>query len=227
MLMVLVGAGTALLGLVGCFVPVLPGPLIAYVGLWALVAFGYPPSTAQLVIASVVLAVVTLIDYVLPSLCAKKFKCSGWGVFGCFVGSIVGLFFMPLGIILGPFLGTVAGELIAGKELSSSVRGGFGALLGFVLCLGLKIASVGLFAWWYFTRIPHASPEHGLFAAPITCDPVAHVYRPLAAPPPRTRLQDRPRDQVSARTNYCQLGATRHLNLNSSVGLPADAAFAA
>lgn len=149
-LMVLVGAVAALLGFIGCFVPVLPGPLIAYAGLWALVAFGYPPSTTQLAVATGVVVAVTVVDYVLPSLCAKKFKCSGWGVFGCFAGSVVGLFFMPLGIVLGPFLGTVAGELIAGKELSASVRGGFGALLGFVLCLGLKLAAVGLFAWWYF-----------------------------------------------------------------------------
>ena len=34
--------------------------------------------------------------------------------------------------------------------LMASVRGGFGALLGFVLCLGLKLVAVGLFAWWYF-----------------------------------------------------------------------------
>lgn len=94
--------------------------------------------------------------FMVRTLCAKKFKCSGWGVFGCFVGSVIGLFFLPLGIVLGPFLGTVAGELIAGRELSASVRGGFGALLGFVLCLGLKLAAVGLFAWWYFACLPHS-----------------------------------------------------------------------
>ena len=103
------------------------------------------------------LAAVTLVDYILPSFCAKRFKCSRWGVFGCFAGSIVGLFFLPLGIIFGPFLGTVAGELVAGKNLASSVRGGFGALVGFVLCLGLKLVAVGLYAWWYFARLPYSS----------------------------------------------------------------------
>ena len=106
---------------------------------------------------NLMLPVVTLVDYILPSVCAKRFKCSGWGVFGCFAGSIVGLFFLPLGIILGPFLGTIAGELIAGKNMAASVRGGFGALLGFVLCLGLKLAAVGLYAWWYFARLPYSS----------------------------------------------------------------------
>lgn len=152
-----IGGVAMLLGLIGCFVPVLPGPMIAYAALWVLYAFGCPLTTAQLVVGAVVLVVVTVVDYVLPSVCAKRFKCSGWGVFGCFAGSVVGLFFLPLGIVLGPFLGTMAGELIAGKNLAASVRGGFGALLGFVLCLGLKLAAVGLYAWWYFACLPYSS----------------------------------------------------------------------
>ena len=157
MLMLAIGLVAMLAGSLGCFVPVIPGPAIAYASLFVLFAFGCPPTTTHLVIGAGVLIVVTLVDYVLPSLCAKRFKCSGWGVFGCFAGSIAGLFFLPLGIILGPFLGTIAGELIAGKHLAASVRGGFGALLGFVLCLGLKLAAVGLYAWWYFARLPYSS----------------------------------------------------------------------
>lgn len=153
MILSLIGGLAAILGFIGCFVPVLPGPAIAYAALWVLVAMGHPPSTTRLAIGGGVLIIVTLIDYVLPSVFAKKFNCSRWGVFGCFVGSIVGLFFMPLGLVLGPFLGTVGGELLAGKNVSSSLRGGFGALLGFVLCVGLKVASVGLYAWWYFAAI--------------------------------------------------------------------------
>ena len=157
MLMTAIGCVAMLAGFVGCFVPVIPGPAIAYAALFVPFAFGCPPATTQLVVGAGVLIAVTLVDYILPSVCAKRFKCSGWGVFGCFAGSIVGLFFMPLGIILGPFLGTVAGELIAGKGLAASFRGGFGALLGFVLCLGLKLAAVGLYAWWYFARLPYSS----------------------------------------------------------------------
>ena len=157
MLMMAIGSVAMLAGFVGCFLPVISGPAIAYASLFVLFAFGCPLTTTQLAIGAGVLIVVTLVDYVLPSVCAKRFKCSGWGVFGCFAGSIVGLFFLPLGIILGPFLGTIAGELIAGKNLAASVRGGFGALLGFVLCLGLKLVAVGLYAWWYFARLPYSA----------------------------------------------------------------------
>ena len=152
-----IGCVAMLAGFVGCFLPILPGPAIAYAALFALYAFDCQPPAGQLIAGGAVLLVVTLVDYILPSVCAKRFRCSRWGVFGCFAGSIVGLFFMPLGIVLGPFLGTVAGELIAGKNLSSSLRGGVGALVGFVLCLGLKLAAVGLYAWWYFSRLPYLS----------------------------------------------------------------------
>jgi len=153
LLLMAFGSLAMIVGFVGCFLPVLPGPAIAYAALWALALFGHPPSMTCLVLGGIVLIFVTAVDYVLPSVFAKRFRCSRWGVFGCFAGSIVGLFFMPLGLVLGPFLGTVAGELLAGKDVSSSLRGGLGALLGFVLCVGLKVVSVGLYAWWYFVTL--------------------------------------------------------------------------
>ena len=153
-LLPLIGGVATLLGMIGCFVPVLPGPLVSYLALWVLYLMGYPPSTDRLAVGACVLVGVMVTDYVLPSVVAKRFNCSRQGVVGCFLGSLVGLFFLPLGVILGPFLGTVIGELIAGKNVPASLRGGLGALLGFVLCVGLKLVSVGLFAWWYFAAMP-------------------------------------------------------------------------
>ena len=134
-------AGIVLLaaGFVGCVVPVLPGPILGYCGLLALVPTERCPSTAVFVTMGVVVAVVTVADYVVPALGAKKFDCSRWGTFGCFVGTLVGLFFAPFGLLLGPFLGAFVGELIAGKAVSAAVRGGFGALLGFLSGVFLKI----------------------------------------------------------------------------------------
>ena len=134
-------AGIVLLaaGFVGCVVPVLPGPILGYCGLLALVPTERCPSTAALVTLGVVVVVVTVADYVVPALGAKKFDCSRWGTFGCFVGTLVGLFFAPLGLLLGPYLGAFVGELIAGKAVSAAVRGGFGALLGFLSGVFLKI----------------------------------------------------------------------------------------
>lgn len=147
------GALIILVGAIGCFLPVLPGPLIAYGALWILYFFGGLPPSGTLLIGAGVVVAVSVVDYVLPSVCAKKFNCSRWGVFGCFVGSVAGIFFLPWGIVLGPFVGTVVGELIAGKNLPASLRGGVGSLLGYAVCLVLKLCAVAYFAWVYFAAI--------------------------------------------------------------------------
>ena len=128
-----------LIGFVGCVVPVLPGPIIGYCGLLTLIPTAKCPSTLVLVSMGLVVAVVTVADYVVPAIGAKKFDCSRWGTFGCFVGTIAGLFFVPIGILLGPFLGAFLGELIARKPVGAALRGGFGAFLGFLSGVLLKL----------------------------------------------------------------------------------------
>lgn len=128
-----------LIGFVGCVVPVLPGPIIGYCGLLALVPTEKCPSPLVLVTMGLVVAAVTVADYVVPAIGAKKFDCSRWGTVGCFVGTIVGLFFMPIGILLGPFLGAFLGELIAMKPIGVALKGGLGAFLGFLSGVFLKL----------------------------------------------------------------------------------------
>ena len=147
--LMVVGAVCLLIGFVGCVVPVLPGVACAYAALWTLYPTPYALTNERLLVGGIVSVVAIVLDYVVPALGAKKFNCSKWGVFGCMVGTIVGIFFAPFGIILGPFLGAVAGELVAGKQASAALRGGFGALLGFVAGVLLKFVVCALFTWWF------------------------------------------------------------------------------
>ena len=128
-----------LIGFIGCVVPVIPGPIIGYCGLLALIPTERCPSMLVLVTMGLVVAAVTVADYVVPAIGAKKFNCSRWGTIGCFVGTIVGLFFVPIGILLGPFLGAFLGELIAMKPIGAALKGGVGAFLGFLSGVFLKI----------------------------------------------------------------------------------------
>ena len=128
-----------LIGFVGCVVPVLPGPIIGYCGLLALIPTEKCPSTLVLVTMGLVVAAVTIADYVVPAIGAKKFNCSRWGTVGCFIGTIVGLFFVPIGILLGSFLGAFLGELIEMKPIGAALKGGVGAFLGFLSGVLLKI----------------------------------------------------------------------------------------
>lgn len=131
-----------LVGLVGCIVPVLPGPPLSYLGL---ILLKFTPlsdeiGTWELVITGLVVAIVVGIDYITPIIGAKKFGGTKYGNWGCAIGTIIGLFFPPFGIILGPFLGAVIGELIGKKEFKDALKAGFGAFIGFLFGFLLKMA---------------------------------------------------------------------------------------
>lgn len=131
-----------LVGLVGCIVPALPGPPLSYLGLILLkfTPLGDEIVTWELVITGLVVAIVVIIDYITPIIGAKKFGGTKYGNWGCAIGAIVGLFFPPFGIILGPFLGAVIGELIGKKEFKDALKAGFGAFIGFLFGFLLKMA---------------------------------------------------------------------------------------
>ena len=83
--------------------------------------------------------VVSILDYVIPMVGAKRFNCSKFGVWGVAVGTIAGLFFFPLGLVLGPFLGAFIVELIVKKSIADAAIGGIGALLGFLASVLIKV----------------------------------------------------------------------------------------
>ena len=147
----ILGALALLVGFIGCVVPLIPGPFVGFCGLLCLLLTPRPPSTAMLVVMGVLVAVVTVVDYVVPAMGAKRFDCTRWGTTGCFIGTIVGMFFFPVGLVAGPFLGAFLGELIAGRSVSAAIRGGIGALLGFLSGVFIKVlACVGLAVCFVF-----------------------------------------------------------------------------
>ena len=144
-----------LVGLAGCVLPVLPGPPLAYVGLLLLhFTSKYQFSTRFLVIWAVISIAVTIIDNVIPVWGTKKYGGSKRAIWGSIIGLIIGLFFFPpFGIIVGPFLGAVIGELTAGKETKDALRSGFGAFMGFLGGTLLKLITVGMMIFYFFKEL--------------------------------------------------------------------------
>ena len=137
-------------GLAGCFLPILPGPPIAYAGLLLLhFTDKVQYTTTELLIWLLIVVIVQILDYFIPMLGSKYSGGSRWGTRGCFAGTIIGLFFMPWGIILGPFLGAFIGELLGGRETIQALKSGLGSLLGFLLGTVLKCVIVGYFIWQF------------------------------------------------------------------------------
>lgn len=129
-----------LVGLAGCILPMLPGPPLAWLGMLLLhftdrVDF----SVTELVVSALVVIATLVLDYFTPMIGAKKFGGGKYGNRGCVIGTIVGMFFLPLGLILGPFVGAVIGELIAGKPFSAALKAGFGSFVGFLFGTLIKL----------------------------------------------------------------------------------------
>jgi uncharacterized protein len=140
------------LGIIGCLVPVLPGPPLSFIGLILLhiSRFGQFPSRV-LVILAIITAAVTIMDYIVPIWGTRKLGGSKYGTRGATVGLVIGLFFGPLGIFMGPLIGAVVGELIFKDDFSYALKAGIGSLLGFMAGIGLKLA-VSFILTFYFVK---------------------------------------------------------------------------
>lgn len=149
-LLIVVGAICLVVGLLGCILPMLPGPPLSYVGILLLHFTSKVDFTpTELLVWLAVVVVVQLLDYFIPMMGTKYLGGSKWGSRGCVVGTIVGLFFMPWGIVVGPFLGALVGELLGGGTTSAAIKSGIGSLVGFLAGTVLKCVVCGYFIWQF------------------------------------------------------------------------------
>ena len=131
-------------GIIGSVLPVLPGVPLSYAGILLLhftekVQFSIP----FLILWLVLVILVQLLDYYVPIWGTRKFGGSKRGVWGCAIGMVVGLFFGPWGIVLGPFVGAIVGELSGGKQTQAAIKAGFGSFIGFLLGIVSKLVVGG------------------------------------------------------------------------------------
>ncbi|TDT46785.1 hypothetical protein CLV90_0844 [Maribacter spongiicola] len=147
-----------LVGILGSFLPVLPGPPISWVGL--LLLYSTSAITMNWTFLGITLAIALIVfglDYVIPAIGTKKFGGTKAGVIGTTVGLLVALIFPvlgPFGIIIWPFVGALVGELLNKADKKTATKAAFGSFLGFLTGTFLKfmvaIVYLGLFiskAW--------------------------------------------------------------------------------
>ena len=146
-----------LIGVAGTVLPALPGLPLVFAGmLLAAWAGGFEQVGAGVLALLGVLTVLSLgVDFLATAMGAKRVGASRLAIVGAVIGTFAGLFFGPVGLIAGPFVGALAGELIHGREVRQATRVGlgtwFGILLGTALKIGLAFAMLGLFAFaWFF-----------------------------------------------------------------------------
>ena len=140
-----------LVGFLGTVVPILPGAPLIFIGI--LIAAWWEDFSRIGVIPIVItgaLALVTiLIDFASSYVGAKRVGASKTALIGSIVGSLIGMFFLLPGLILGPFIGALAGEWWSARNLSQATRVGIatwiGMIVGTAAKVGLSLAMLGVF----------------------------------------------------------------------------------
>jgi uncharacterized protein YqgC (DUF456 family) len=157
-LLIILGAVLVVAGLVGCVLPVLPGPPLGVAGLVLLwLARGWEAATfggLEVAILAALAVGVTVPDFVLPAIGAKRYGASKSGVWGSVLGMIVGMFTLgPFGMLIGAFLGALAFEVISGKESGPAMRAAWGVFVGTVAGIVMKLAVSGAITVFFVREV--------------------------------------------------------------------------
>jgi hypothetical protein len=139
---IVMGVILMLAGIAGSILPVLPGPPLCYLALLLQQFRATKPfSVTFMIIWGVIIAVVILLDYLVPIYGTKKFGGSKYGIWGCTLGFLAAFWLGPWGIIFGPFIGALIGEYIANKDSKQATRAAIGSFAGFLFGTLIKVVT--------------------------------------------------------------------------------------
>ena len=144
-----------LLGILGSFLPILPGPITSWVGLLLLhFTNAIPMNWVFLGITLGIAIAVWLLDYMIPALGAKKFGGSKAGMIGATLGLVLGIVFLgPLGIIIGPFMGAFVGEQLSKNDSKRAFKAAIGSFLGFLTSTLIKFIISIIYLGFFIIKI--------------------------------------------------------------------------
>ncbi len=152
--LLIIGFFFILLGIVGSFLPILPGPPISWIGLLLLhLTDAVPMDKVFLGITLIVAIAIFILDYTIPAIGTKKFGGSRYGMIGTTIGLIVGIIApIPLGILIGPFVGAFIGETLNKADSKTALKAAFGSFLGFLASTFMKFVVSFIFAVFFVAK---------------------------------------------------------------------------
>lgn len=154
--LLLLGFVLMIVGVLGSFLPVLPGPPISWVGLLLLyLTKAVPVSYTVLGITLVIAIVVGILDYIIPAKGTKRFGGSKYGIWGTNIGLVVGILApIPLGFIIGPFVGAFVGELINDSaDSKKAFKAATGSFIGFLASTFMKFLVSMIFLGLFLVKV--------------------------------------------------------------------------
>tara|TARA_Y100000816_G_scaffold190302_1_gene138619 strand:- start:2470 stop:2970 length:501 start_codon:yes stop_codon:yes gene_type:complete len=150
-ILLILGIVLCMAGIVGSFIPIIPGPITSWVGILILNLTSAVDFNFYFVIITLIIAVIiSALDYIIPIVGVKKLGGSKGGLIGASIGLVIGFIILgPLGIIFGPFVGAVTGEIINKKNLKQSIKPALGSLFGILIGSGIKFCLSVVYLFFY------------------------------------------------------------------------------
>ncbi|RZJ29862.1 MAG: DUF456 domain-containing protein [Flavobacterium sp.] len=146
--LLLLGLMAMFFGILGSFLPVLPGPLLSWIGLLLLYLTDAVPMNFWLLgITFFVMLIISILDYVIPAKGTKRFGGSRYGIWGTNIGLVVGLIVpIPFGFVIGPFVGAFVGELIYNsRDHKRAFKAATGSFVGFLASTFIQFVTCVIF----------------------------------------------------------------------------------
>lgn len=153
-LLLILAAILLITGILGSFLPVLPGVPLSWFGLLLFYLTSVPMNYTFLGITLFVAILVMVLQYVIPALGSKYFGGSKYGMVGATIGLVVGIFIpIPLGIIIGAFAGAFIGEVINKSDSRTATRAAFGSFVGLLASTFMEFVISGIFLILFIVKV--------------------------------------------------------------------------
>tara|TARA_B100000965_G_C19160535_1_gene570136 strand:+ start:66 stop:551 length:486 start_codon:yes stop_codon:yes gene_type:complete len=143
-----------LVGLIGSFVPVIPGPLISFIGIILTFSFtSLPIGSNMMWILGILMAIAMVGDYVVQIFGVKKLGGGKQAIRGTLIGSLLGMSVPPIGIVFGALIGAFIGAKMELGSNRQSIKVALGAFIGFLIGTGIKLIYSGYVLYYFTARL--------------------------------------------------------------------------
>ena len=142
-------------GIIGSFIPILPGPLTSWFGLFSLNLISTVEIDKTLLIITFIIAlIIFVLDSLIPIYGSKYFGATKYGILGASIGLLIGIITpIPFGILIGPILGALIGELLFNNDLKKSIKSSIGVLIGFLASTFIKFITSVIYLMIYLVQL--------------------------------------------------------------------------
>ena len=151
--LLIIGLLFCIIGIIGSFIPIIPGPITSWMGLLLLHFTSFVPIEIYFLIGSFLIAItVFILDLIIPIIGLKKLGGTKKGLVGATIGLVIGFFLGPIGILTGPFIGALSGELMNNLSYKKAIKASLGTLIGFLAGMAMKFTVSFIFLIIYIQK---------------------------------------------------------------------------